>query len=61
MGYGQPIIYEAGGVRQLIIWHPAALASLNPETGAVYWQQPWEVGIRGQRGHADQGTTTTCW
>ena len=44
MGYGQPIIYEAGGVRQLIVWHPAALASLNPETGAVYWQQPWEVG-----------------
>ena len=43
MGYGQPVIYEAGGVRQLIVWHPAALASLNPETGAVYWQQPWEV------------------
>ena len=43
MGYGQPIIFEAGGVRQLIVWHAAALASLNPETGAVYWQQPWEV------------------
>lgn len=44
MGYAQPIIYEAGGVRQLIIWHPAALVSLNPETGDVYWEQPWEVG-----------------
>ena len=44
MGYGQPVIYEAGGVRQLIIWHAAALASLNPETGEVYWEEPWEVG-----------------
>ena len=39
-----PIIYEAGGVRQLIIWHIAGLASLDPETGAVYWEEPWEVG-----------------
>ena len=45
MGYGQPVIYEAGGARQLIIWHPAALASLNPETGEVYWEEPWEVGM----------------
>ena len=43
MGYGQPVIYEAGGTRQLIVWHPTALTSLNPETGAVYWDQPWEV------------------
>ena len=39
-----PIIYEAGGVRQLIIWHTAGLASLDPETGAVWWEEPWEVG-----------------
>ena len=44
MGYSPPIIYEAGGVRQLIVWHPAALASLDPQTGALYWEQPWEVG-----------------
>lgn len=44
MGYGQPVIYEAGGVRQLVVWHAAALVSLNPETGSVYWEQPWEVG-----------------
>ena len=44
MGYGQPVIYEAGGVRQLIVWHAAALASLDPETGEVYWEEPWEVG-----------------
>ena len=45
MGYAQPVIYEAGGVRQLIIWHPQALASLDPETGELYWEQPWDVGM----------------
>ena len=44
MGYGQPVIYEAGGVRQLIVWHAAALVSLDPETGETYWEEPWEVG-----------------
>jgi len=43
-GYGQPVIYEAGGVRQLIIWHPTGLTSLSPETGEVYWEQPFETG-----------------
>ena len=36
-----PIIYEAGGVRQLIIWHPSAVVSLNPADGEIYWEQPW--------------------
>ena len=45
MGYAQPIIYEAAGVRQLIIWHPQALASLDPETGELYWEQPWDVSM----------------
>ena len=39
-GYSQPLVIEAGGVRQLIVWHPAAVASLDPATGAVYWEQP---------------------
>jgi outer membrane protein assembly factor BamB len=39
-----PIIYEAGGVRQLIIWHTSALVSLDPATGDQYWEQPWDVG-----------------
>ena len=45
MGYAHPVIYEAGGVRQLIIWHPGALVSLDPVSGEVYWDQPWEVGM----------------
>ena len=39
-----PIIYEAGGVRQLIIWHTGALVSLDPDTGEMYWEQPWDIG-----------------
>lgn len=42
-GYAQPIILEAGGVPQLIIWHPKAVASLNPENGRVYWEQAFNV------------------
>ena len=44
MGYGQPIIIEAGGARQLIVWHAAALVSLNPTTGEPYWEETWEAG-----------------
>lgn len=43
MGYGQPVIFEAGGKRQLIIWHPKALSSLNPKTGKIYWEHPFDV------------------
>ena len=39
-GYAPPVIYEAGGKRQLIIWHPQALNSLDPETGALLWSEP---------------------
>ena len=44
-GYSQPIVIDAGGARQLIVWHATALTSLNPETGDIYWEQPWEVGL----------------
>ena len=38
-GYCPPVICEAGGKRQLIIWHPESVNSLDPETGSVYWSQ----------------------
>ncbi len=44
-GYSQPVIFEAGGTRQLIIWHPAAVVSLDPATGKVHWQQPFRVNL----------------
>src|SRR5205085_5735155 len=42
-GYSPPMIYEAGGTRQLIIWHPEAIAGLDPATGRTYWSQPFRV------------------
>lgn len=38
-GYSPPSIIEAAGVRQLLIWHPEALNSLDPETGKTYWSK----------------------
>jgi outer membrane protein assembly factor BamB len=40
MGYSPPTLIEAGGTRQLLIWHGEALNSLDPETGKVYWSVP---------------------
>ena len=42
-GYAQPFLIEAGGARQLIIWHPLAVSSLDPSTGEVYWEQPFKI------------------
>ena len=42
-GYCAPQIFEWNGVRQLIVWHPAALAGLDPETGKLLWEQPFKV------------------
>ncbi|MGQ0635900.1 MAG: PQQ-binding-like beta-propeller repeat protein [Planctomycetaceae bacterium] len=36
-GYSPPTIIEAGGARQLLIWHSESINSLNPSTGKVYW------------------------
>ncbi|HEY0982429.1 PQQ-binding-like beta-propeller repeat protein [Schlesneria sp. T3-172] len=40
-GYSSPIIVEAGGKRQLIVWHPSSINGLDPETGKVYWSVPF--------------------
>lgn len=40
-GYSSPIIIEAGGRRQLIVWHPTAISGLDPETGKVFWSVPF--------------------
>lgn len=41
-GYCAPSIVEAGGKRQLLLWHPQAVHGLDPETGKVFWQVPLE-------------------
>lgn len=42
-GYGQPLLIEAGGVQQCIVWLPTAVVSLDPATGKVHWQEPWDI------------------
>ncbi len=39
IGYVPPMVFEAGGKRQLIVWHSEAVNSLDPETGKVYWSE----------------------
>lgn len=43
VGYSPPVIFEFGGKRQLIMWHPEAISSLNPENGDTIWQVPYRV------------------
>lgn len=43
LGYCPPMIYTIGGKRQLIIWHPESVNGLNPQTGELYWSQPFAV------------------
>ncbi|MEZ6060563.1 MAG: PQQ-binding-like beta-propeller repeat protein [Planctomycetaceae bacterium] len=43
IGYSPPVIYELYNRRQLIIWHPSAVSSLDPETGKILWEHPWEI------------------
>jgi len=42
-GYSSPIIIEAGGKRQLIVWDTENLSSLDPATGRVYWSEPFKT------------------
>ncbi len=41
-GYSAPFLMEAGGARQLVFWHPEGVASLDPSTGEMLWQQEWK-------------------
>ncbi len=42
-GYSPPTIIEAAGVRQLILFHPAGVSSVDPETGRQYWTADYEA------------------
>lgn len=45
VGYCPPMIFEFGGRRQLISWHPSAVTALDPEDGSVIWEVPWEIRV----------------
>jgi outer membrane protein assembly factor BamB len=44
-GYSAPLLIRAGGKRQLIQWHAAGVSSLDPETGKVYWELPFDTRL----------------
>ncbi len=44
-GYSQPVIFEVGGARQLILWHPRGVASLDPGSGERHWEVPFDVDL----------------
>jgi outer membrane protein assembly factor BamB len=41
-GYSQPVLIHHGRP-QVVVWHTTAIESLDPETGAVLWSQPFRV------------------
>ena len=42
-GYSAPVIIDCGGTRQLIVWCPIGLFSLDPETGKILWSESANV------------------
>ncbi len=45
-GYSAPTIIEAGGTRQLIVWHGTSINSLDPATGKRNWVVKMEAAYR---------------
>jgi outer membrane protein assembly factor BamB len=39
-GYSPPTLIAAGGTKQLVIWHPEKLVSVNPDDGKRLWDVP---------------------
>lgn len=37
--YSSPVVISAGGQRQLVVWTPNAVTSLNPATGKTWWRE----------------------
>jgi outer membrane protein assembly factor BamB len=42
VGYGSPIVIEAGGMRQLIATTGSSFVSLDPRTGRSLWRHEWK-------------------
>jgi outer membrane protein assembly factor BamB len=43
VGYAPPVIFDIGGRRQLIVWHPHAVSAVDPATGEPLWSVPYAV------------------
>jgi outer membrane protein assembly factor BamB len=49
IGYSPPMIYTAGGKRQLIVWLSESINGLDPATGKVLWTQKYPADRPPQR------------
>lgn len=43
IGYCPPMIFDLGGKRQLVVWHPEAVNGLDPATGKVFWSYKFRL------------------
>lgn len=43
VGYAPPVMFTFGKTKQVIIWHPSAVSSINPKDGKLIWQIPFRV------------------
>jgi WD40 repeat protein len=41
--YSAPIVINAGGAQQLIVWTADSITGFEPATGKVHWQVPWKA------------------
>jgi outer membrane protein assembly factor BamB len=49
IGYAPPVILDIAGNRQLLIWHPDAVAGLEPKSGQVLWTHKYPIDAKPQR------------
>ena len=42
--WSSPIVIDAGGVRQLIVWTQQSVSSINPANGKPYWREATSTG-----------------
>jgi outer membrane protein assembly factor BamB len=42
-GYAPPMLFTFSGIRQVVVWHPHAVSSLDPATGDILWEIPFMV------------------
>jgi outer membrane protein assembly factor BamB len=41
--YSAPIVINAGGAEQVVVWTADSITGFEPATGKVFWQVPWKA------------------
>jgi outer membrane protein assembly factor BamB len=54
--YSPPMIYEAGGKRQLVVWLSESISGLDAATGKTYWTQRYPAAGKVERPAANIAT-----